>query len=197
MTKEPPRWLKPTVEYGPLAVFFVVYYRFGFMPATGALMAATCLGVLLSLVIARRLPIMPLVTAIVVGIFGGLTLWFDDPRFVKMKPTIVQGLFSAALLGGLMVGRPLLSYVLGQSWPMDQRGWRLLTLRFAIFFAVMALINEVVWRTQSEVFWVNFKVFGILGLTMLFAMSQAPLMKRHHLPESDPAEGDRGGPQNP
>ena len=186
MAEAQPRWLKPTVEYGPLAVFFVAYLMAGLMAATAALIAATAVALILSMAVAGRVPLMPLVTAIVVGIFGGLTLWLDDPRFVKMKPTIVQGLFSVVLFGGLALGRPLLKPLIGAAWPMDQDGWRRLTLRFAIFFAAMALLNELVWRTQSTDFWVSYKVFGILGLTMIFAMSQAPLMKRHHLGEAQP-----------
>ena len=194
MTKEPPRWLKPTVEYAPLAVFVVAYVSSGLMAATAALMIATAAGLALSLAVARRVPVVPLVTALVVGIFGGLTLWLNDERFVKMKPTIVQGLFSLILFGGLAFRRPLLGLVLGQAWPMDDKGWRLLTLRFAVFFAAMAVLNEVVWRTQSTDFWVTYKVVGILGLTMVFAMSQAPLMQRHHLPrEQTPETTGQGG----
>ena len=194
MTKEPPRWLKPTVEYAPLAVFVVAYVSAGLMAATAALMIATAAGIALSLLIARRVPIMPLVTALIVGVFGGLTLWLNDERFVKMKPTIVQGLFSVVLFGGLAFGRPLLGVVLGQAWPMNDKGWRILTLRFAIFFAAMAVLNEIVWRTQSTDFWVTYKVVGILGLTMVFAMSQAPLMQRHHVPQEETPEkpGDGG-----
>lgn len=188
MAETQPRWLKPTVEYGPLAIFFAAYLMAGLMAATAALIAATAVALILSMAVARRVPMMPLITAIVVGIFGGLTLWLDDPRFVKMKPTIVQGLFSLVLFGGLALGRPLLKPLIGAAWPMDQDGWRRLTLRFAVFFAAMALLNELVWRTQSTDFWVSYKVFGILGLTMIFAMSQAPLMKRHHLGEARPSE---------
>jgi len=197
MTKEAPRWLKPTVDYLPLAAFLAVYLGFGLMAATAALMTATAAGVVLSLAIARRVPVMPLVTALIVGIFGGLTLWLNDERFVKMKPTIVQGLFSLVLFGGLAFGRPLLGVVLGHAWQMDDKGWRLLTLRFAFFFAMMAALNELVWRTQSTDFWVTYKVFGILGLTMVFAMSQAPLMQRHHLPPDPAAErpSENGRPE--
>ncbi len=188
-----PPWLKPTVDYGPLAVFFVAYALSDLMVATGALIAATTVALVLSLWVTRRVPVMPLVTAVVVAIFGGLTLWFDDLRFVKMKPTVVQGLFSLVLLGGLAVGRPLLKPLLGTAWPMDREGWRHLTFRFAFFFAAMAVLNEGVWRTQSTDVWVAYKVFGIMGLTIVFALAQAPLMKRHHLAEEgsrreDPAE---------
>ncbi len=189
MTKDQPRWLKPTVDYGPLAVFFATYWIAGLMPATAALIAATVVALALSLTVARKVPLLPLITAIVVGIFGGLTLWLNDPVFVKMKPTIVQGLFSAVLFGGLAFGRPLLSPLLGAAWPMDQDGWRRLTFRFAVFFAAMAGLNEVVWRTQTTDFWVTYKVFGILGLTILFSLSQMPLMARHHQAAHDPKEG--------
>lgn len=179
MSKSSPNWLKPTVDYGPLAVFFVAYLARDLLTATAALMAATAVALALSLLIARRLPWMPLATATTVGIFGGLTLWFDDETFIKMKPTIIEALFSLILFGGLALGRPLLKPLMGAAWPMDDTGWRRLTLRFAFFFAAIAVLNEIVWRTQSTDFWVTFKVFGIMGLTLIYAIAQAPLMKRH------------------
>ena len=191
MKKTSPNWLKPTTEYGPLAAFFIAYLLSGtdFMTATAVLIGATVLALALSLAVARHVPMLPLVTAVIVGVFGGLTLWLNDPTFFKMKPTIVQGLFSVVLFGGLAFGRPLLSALLGAAWPMDQKGWRRLTFRFAVFFAVMAALNEAVWRTQSEQVWVYYKVFGIMALTILFTVAQAPLMKRHHIPE-DGQPGD-------
>lgn len=178
-----PAWLKPATDYGPLAVFFGVYLKYGLMPATGALMAATMMALAVSLIVARRVPLMPLITAAVVGIFGGLTLWFDDDTFIKMKPTIVQAILAAVLLGGLAFGKPLLKPVMGTAWAMDEAGWRKLTLRFAVFFLAMAGLNEIVWRTQSTDFWVNFKVFGLLGLTMAFSLAQMPLLQKHRLPD--------------
>ena len=180
--KTPPRWLKPATEFGPIAVFFLAYLLSGLLWATGALMAATAVALALSLMLAGRVPLMPLITAAVVGVFGGLTLWLKDETFIKIKPTIVQSLFAAVLLGGLAAGRPLLKPLMDAAWPMDDAGWRRLTLRFGIFFAVMAGVNEAVWRTQSTDVWVAFKVFGILGLTFAFALSQMPLMQRHHRP---------------
>ncbi len=188
MTRPAPGWLKPTVEYGPIAVFFLAYLSSGLLTATAALMAATAVALGLSLAVARRLPWLPLITAAVVGVFGGLTLWFEDETFIKMKPTIVQGLFAAVLLGGLALRRPLLKPLLGAAWPMDEAGWRRLSLRFALFFAAMAGVNEVVWRTQSTDIWVTFKVFGLIGLTFLFALAQMPLMTRHRLPEEPAGE---------
>jgi intracellular septation protein len=152
-------------------------------------MAATAVALGLSLAIARRVPLMPLITAGVVGVFGGLTLILQDETFIKMKPTIVQILFAAILLGGLVLGRPLLKPLMGAAWSMDDQGWRKLTFRFALFFLAMAGLNEAVWRTQSTDVWVSFKVFGILGLTLLFALAQTPLMRRHHL-AAEEAGGD-------
>ena len=189
MNATQPRWLKPTTEYGPLAAFFIAYLLsdLDLMAATAVLIVATGLALAVSLLITQRVPTLPLVTAVIVGVFGGLTLWLNDPTFIKMKPTIVQGLFSIALFGGLAFGRPLLSPLLGAAWPMDPEGWRRLTFRFAVFFAAMAALNEAVWRTQPEEVWVYFKVFGIMILTIAFAVAQTPLMKRHHLPEDGQA----------
>ena len=119
MIRTPPRWLKPTVDYGPLAVFFLVYFKAGLLAATGALIAAAVVALALALWAERRVPWMPLTTAVVIGIFGGLTLWSGNEIFIKMKPTIVQALFAAALLGGLAFGRPLLKPLLGAAWPME------------------------------------------------------------------------------
>jgi intracellular septation protein len=189
---EPP-WLRPASDYGPIAVFFIAYVLSDLLWATGALMAATAVALGLSLAIARRVPLMPLITAGVVGVFGGLTLILQDETFIKMKPTIVQILFAAILLGGLVFGRPLLKPLMGTAWSMDDQGWRKLTFRFALFFLAMAGLNEAVWRTQSTDFWVSFKVFGILGLTLLFALAQTPLMRRHHL-ATEEAGGEETAP---
>lgn len=175
-----PIWLRPTIDYGPLFVFFIAYIMDGLMTATAALMLAT-VGVLgMSLALLRRVPRLPLITAAIVGVFGGLTLWLDDPTFIKLKPTIVQAIFAVVLLGGLIFDKPLLRPVLGMAlpWPLTHHGWRILTLRWGLFFAAMAGLNELVWRTQPTDVWVNFKVFGILVLTFLFALSQMPLLNR-------------------
>jgi intracellular septation protein len=186
------RWIKPVAEYGPLFVFFLAYLKWDLLVATAALLVATAIGLAMSLAAERRLPMMPLITAAVVAVFGGLTLWLQDEVFIKMKPTIVEALFSAVLFGGLLFRRPLLKPLLGTAWPMDDTGWHRLTLRFAVFFAAMAVLNEIVWRTQSTDFWVTFKVFGLLGLTLAFAVAQAPLMQRHALP---PPVGDDAAPR--
>ncbi len=180
--KSAPKWMKPTAEYGPLAVFLLAYWKWDLLTATAWLMGATVIALGIYYIFSRRVPMMPLVTAIIVGIFGGLTLWLQDETFIKMKPTIVEGLFSAILLGGLLFKRPLLKPLMGHAWPMEDRGWRLLSFRFAIFFAAMAVLNEIVWRNYPTDVWVTFKVFGLMGLTLIFAITQAPLMKRFALP---------------
>ena len=173
------RWLKPTVDYGPLAVFFVSYLAFGLMVATAALIAVSLVALLLAWLLERRVPLVPLITAAIVAVFGGLTLWLQDETFIKMKPTIVQAAFGLVLLGGLASGRPLLKPLVGAVMPpMSERAWRQFTLRYAMFFLAMAVLNELVWRTQSTDFWVTFKVFGLPGLTILFVLSQMPFVGR-------------------
>jgi intracellular septation protein len=183
-----PRWLKPAVDYGPLAVFFVTYVTFGLMAATAALIAASLLALSCAWVLERRVPVIPLVTTAIVAIFGGLTLWLQDETFIKMKPTIVQALFALILLGGLALRRPLLRTLLGPMMPpMSDAAWRQFTLRYALFFIAMAALNEIVWRTQSTDFWVTFKVFGLSGLTFLFILSQIPFVGRQaRLAQAEP-----------
>ncbi|MCW9034864.1 MAG: septation protein A [Alphaproteobacteria bacterium] len=178
--KQAPGWLRPTVDYGPIVVFFAAYYIDGLFAATAAIMVTTAVALIMSYIFERRIPMMPLITAIVVGVFGGLTLWLKDDTFIKMKPTIIQAAFSIILFGGLAFGKVFLKSLMGAAWQMEDEGWRKLTVRFALFFAAMAVINEVVWRTQSTDFWVNYKVFGIMGLTMVFVLTQTPLLTRYN-----------------
>lgn len=178
-------WVKPATEYGPLAVFLAAYYIEDLYTATAALMAATAVALAVSLAVNRRVPIMPVITAAIVGIFGGLTLIFNDDTFIKMKPTIVQALLSAILLGGLLFGKTLLKPVMGAAWPMTDPGWRILTRNFGLFFVGMAVVNEIVWRTQSEEFWVNFKVFGSIALTLAFSLTQVPTLSRYKIEEPE------------
>jgi intracellular septation protein len=176
---EAPRWLRPAVDYGPLGVFFLVYLGAGLMAATAAIIAASLLALSLAWTIQRRIPLIPLLTAAVVAVFGGLTLWLQDETFIKMKPTIVQALFAAILLGGLLFDRPLLKPLLGRMMPpLSDTAWRRFTLRYALFFIAMAALNEAVWRTQSTDVWVTFKVFGLSGLTFLFIFAQMPFITR-------------------
>ncbi|MFO1150216.1 MAG: septation protein A [Alsobacter sp.] len=175
--------LKLTLELGPLVVFFFANQRLGIVGATGVFMVAALVALAVSYALTRRLPLMPVVSAVMLVIFGGLTLWFNDPVFIKLKPTVVNALFGAALLVSLWLGRPLLPIVLDAMLPLDAEGWRKLTFRWGLFFFVLAGINEVVWRTQSESFWIAFKAWGIMPLTLLFALSQTPLILRHEVKE--------------
>lgn len=193
MTTSPaPAWLRPAVDYGPLAAFFAAYWLSDLMTATLVIMIATAAALGLSFLIERRIPPMPLVTAVVVGVFGGLTLWLEDETFFKMKPTIVQLLFAAVLFGGLFFKRPLLKPLLSSAWPLDEEGWVKLSSRFAWFFVAMAVLNEVVWRTQSTDFWVTFKVFGIMALTFVFVASQVFFMRAHMMPLEEEGGGSSG-----
>jgi intracellular septation protein len=172
-------FLKLLIELGPLVAFFLVYSRAGIYWATGVLMVATVLSLVASRTIFGRLLAMPVVTAVLVVVFGGLTFWLDDPRFIKIKPTIINLLFAGVLIGGLITRRPLLKMLFGEAFNLTEEGWRKLSVRWTLFFLVLAALNEVVWRNYSEAAWVNFKVFGILPLTLVFAMAQIGLIKRH------------------
>jgi intracellular septation protein len=174
--------LKLALEMGPLAVFFLANGRAGLFWATGLFMAATAVSLVVSWILMRRLPIMPVVTGVVVLIFGGLTLYLQDEHFIKLKPTIVNLLFSGVLLGGLLFGRALLAVVFDAAFNLTEEGWRKLTFRWGLFFLFLAVLNEVVWRNFSTDFWVAFKVWGVFPLTAVFAMCQLPLLKRHEAP---------------
>ena len=189
MSSQPRPWLKPLTEYGPLVAFLVVYIAVDLFAATAALMATTVVAVALTLLLERRIPVMPVVTAAVVLLFGGLTLWLNDERYIKMKPTIVQAVFALILGGGLLFRRPLLKPLLQSAWQLTDKGWTVLTGRFAVFFAVMAILNEIVWRNTSTDVWVNFKIFGILVLTFVFTAFQVPLISRHQVATATDAEG--------
>ena len=176
--------LKLALEMGPLAVFFFANYKYGIRIATGALMAGVLVALVLSYTLRGRVPVMPLVTAAAVLIFGGLTFYFDDDLFIKLKPTIVNALFGTILLGGLALGKPLLPLAFDSMLHLDDAGWRKLTLRWGLFFFVLAALNEVVWRTQTSDFWVSFKVFGTMPLTLLFTFLQVPLIMRHEVKQA-------------
>jgi intracellular septation protein len=176
---EPKPLLKLLIELGPLLVFFLVYSRAGIYWATGVLMVATVVSLIASWSLLGRLLAMPVVTAVLVVVFGGLTFLLDDPRFIMVKPTIINLGFAGILFGGLILRRPLLKMLFGEAFNLTEEGWRKLSLRWALFFLTLAGLNEVVWRNFSEATWVNFKVFGILPLTLVFAMAQIGLIKRH------------------
>jgi intracellular septation protein len=183
-------WIKHAVEYGPIVLFFISYKIWGLMPATAVLIAASVAAVIIGFMRARRLPWAPIITTAIVVVFGGLTLIFHNDTFIKMKPTVVYTLFAVTLWGGLLFKMPIMERLMGASLKMDHAGWRKLEARFALFCAGMAVLNEVVWRTQTEDFWVNFK-FGSIFLTFLFMATQQPMIKRHMLP--DPTESESKG----
>lgn len=176
---QPHPMFKLATELGPLLVFFFVNAKFNLFAATGAFMVAIVAAMIASYVVTRHIPIMAIVTGVIVLVFGTLTLVLHDETFIKVKPTIIYGLFAAILGGGLLFGRSFIAVMFDQMFNLTPQGWRILTLRWALFFAGMAVLNEIVWRTQSTDFWVNFKVFGVTPLTMIFAIAQMPLTKRY------------------
>lgn len=185
---------KLALEMGPLVIFFFTNYRgewliknvplfSGFdkpiFPATAVFMAAIVISLIISWWIARKIPVMPLVSGIFVLLFGALTLWLHDDVFIKMKPTILNFLFAFILFGGLFFKKSLLGYVFDSAFQLDKEGWRKLTVRWAWFFVFLAVINEIIWRNFSSNFWTNFKVFGVMPITILFMIMQIPLIIKH------------------
>src|SRR5689334_11587208 len=172
---------KLLTEVGPLAVFFVANAKANLFVATGAFMVAIVAAMIASYVVTKHVPLMALVTGVIVLVFGTLTLVLHDETFIKVKPTIIYGLFAAILGGGLLFGRSFIAILFDQMFNLTPQGWRMLTFRWALFFAAMAVLNELIWRTQSTDVWVAFKAFGVIPLTMIFAVTQMPLTKRYQL----------------
>jgi intracellular septation protein len=188
--------LKLALELGPLMVFFFanargewLLERFPVLAsigepifiATALFMAATLISLSVSWILLRSLPIMPLISGIVVLVFGALTLWLHNETFIKLKPTIVNTLFGMILLGGLYFGKSLLGYVFDSAFKLNAEGWRKLTMRWGVFFLVLAVLNEVVWRSFSTDFWVAFKVWGTMPITLLFTFAQMPLVMKYSI----------------
>ncbi|MFC3228211.1 septation protein A [Marinibaculum pumilum] len=184
--KQLPPLLKLALEIGPLAVFFFANAQGGIFVATAAFMVAMSISIAVTFALVRHVPTLPLATGVFVLVFGGLTLWLNDDTFIKLKPTIVNALFAAILAGGMLAGRPLLRSLLDSMMQLDTAGWRILTWRWAAFFLFLAVANEVVWRNFDTDTWVDFKVFGIMPLTIIFSLAQVPLIQRH---STAPAEG--------
>ena len=174
---------KLLIDIGPLAIFFIFYIRSDLQTAIIPFMIATIIAVIFSYIIEKKIPIMPTVGAIIILIFGGLTIYFDNEVFFKMKPTIINLLFAAILYGGVILNKPLLKYLLGAALKLEDAGWSILTKRWISFFIALAIINEIVWRTQSTDIWVNFKVFGILPLTFIFTLTQFSIIKKYQIEE--------------
>jgi intracellular septation protein len=175
---------KLLIELGPLLVFFGVNAAYGIFAGTAAFMVATIVSLGLAWWLYRKIPVMPVVSAGLVLAFGGLTLYLHDDTFIKLKPTIVYTMFAILLIGGLAARKPVLALLFGPVFNLTEEGWRKLTIRWAIFFIAMAVLNEFVWRTFSTDTWVSFKAFGFLPITFVFAMSQVPLMQRYGVDEN-------------
>jgi intracellular septation protein len=191
MTMEQKAQLNPFVklalDFGPLILFFIVNGRAGIFWATAAFMAAFVVSVAVSYALIRRFPVMTLVTGAVVLVFGGLTIWLHDPTFVKLKTTIIYLLFAGVLTAGLILKQPFLEIAFDSAFHLTEEGWRILTIRWIAFFVAMAIVNEIVWRTQTTDFWVAFKTFGFIPLTLVYALAQFPVLQKYAKP--DEAQG--------
>jgi intracellular septation protein len=184
--------MKLALDVGPLVVFFVANARFEIFTATAIFMAAVLAALAASFALTRHLAIMPVVSLLIVLVFGSLTIALHDETFIKVKPTIIYLLFAATLYGGYLFNKPLLAIVFDSAFHLTEEGWRKLTLRWATFFLVMAAINELVWRTQTTQFWLGFKLVGAIPLTLLFAMLQYRLLMRYASDQPNPqAEAER------
>ena len=175
------RIFKLLIDIGPLAVFFVFYTRSDLKTAILPFMIATIIAVLFSYILEKKIPIMPTVGAVIILIFGGLTIYFDNETFFKMKPTIINLLFAGILYGGIILNKSLLRYLLGAALKLQDRGWDILTKRWIGFFIALAILNEIIWRTQTTDIWVSFKVFGILPITFIFTLTQFSTIKKYQI----------------
>ena len=172
---------KLLIDIGPLAVFFIFYTRGDLKTAILPFMIATIIAVLFSYILEKKIPIMPTVGAVIILIFGGLTIYFDNETFFKMKPTIINLLFAGILYGGIILNKSLLRYLLGAALKLQDEGWDILTKRWIGFFIALAILNEIIWRTQTTDIWVNFKVFGILPITFIFTITQFSTIKKYQI----------------
>jgi len=176
--------LKFITDFGPLLIFFTVYYKSGnnLSIAIPPLIIATLIAVLISYIVEKKIPYLPLIGGIIISIFGGLTLYFNNPVFLYMKPTIINIIFAIVLIfGKVFLNQNFLKFFFNNAIQMNEIGWDKLNYRWIIFFIFLALLNELVWRTQTEIIWVNFKVWGILPLTFVFTAFQIPLINKYKL----------------
>jgi intracellular septation protein len=182
--------LKLALDLGPLLIFFAANGLFGILPATAIFMVAMLVAIGAGITIERKISPVPLITLVLVLVFGGLTLWLADEFFIKIKPTILYTMFAAILIGGLFSKRLLIKFVMGQSVQMPDAAWRTLTWRWGFFFLALAAANEFIWRSFSTDTWVAFKVWGVFPATLLFALSQTPFMMRHQIEDTQRAAGE-------
>lgn len=176
---------KFAIDIGPLLIFGATYYFYDIFAATLAIVIATLITVGIGYAIEKKIAHMPLITAAVVTIFGGMAIVFNDPSFFYIKPTIVNALFGAILLGGIVTKKNLLQMLFEDAFDLSDDGWRILTIRWILFFFAMALLNEIVWRNFEEATWVSFKVFGFVPLTLLFTFAQVPLIMKHSIDQDE------------
>lgn len=182
-----PPLLKSATDFGPLLAFFAANYFGGIYWATGILMVAIVIASAASWLLTRKISPMHIVTLGFVLVFGGLTIYLENETFIKVKVSLVNALFGSILVGGWLMGKPLLKFVMGEALNLDDEGWSKLSLRWGLMFFGLAILNEIVWRSVSTDTWVTFKVFGLIGVTMVFALSQMPLMMRHMISDEDDA----------
>ncbi len=184
------QWRRFALDLGPLVLFFVGFQFFGIYVATAIFMAAVLGALAIGYAAERKISPMPIVTAVLVFLFGGLTLYLKNDTFIKMKPTVLYAFFGLVLLGGLAFNRLFIKYAFAQAFELTETGWRSLTWRWGSFFLALAVVNEVVWRKFSTSTWVAFKVWGILPLIFLFALSQTPFLLKHQIEEAEKPAGD-------
>lgn len=184
-----PQLRRLALDLGPLFVFFIAYRFLGIYAATAVFMVAVLVALALDYYLERKFSPVPIMTAVLVVIFGGLTLYLQNAVFIKMKPTALYTLFGLTLLGGLYFNRLFLKYLLSLGFEMPDSAWRTLTFRYGIFFLALAAANEIVWRNFSESIWVDFKVWGVMPLILLFSVSQAPFLMRHQPADKGPDSG--------
>ena len=176
--------IKFTADFGPLLIFFIIYFNNenDLKVAIPPFIVATLIALIVIYFLEKRIPMVPLISGILITFFGGLTLYFDNKIFFYMKPTIINILFAAVLFfGRYFTQKPLLKKIFQNAFDLEDEGWKKLNYRWIGFFLFIAILNEIVWRTQSEAFWVNFKVWGLLPISFLFAVSQVPLMNKYKL----------------
>ena len=183
-----PPLLKLILDLAPLGAFFIGFKLFGLQGATMCIIAVTAASLLISYAMTRRIALSPLITGVVVALLGGLTLYLNSELFIKIKPTIVNVIFAGILFYGLAKGKGLLRHLFETAFQLTEEGWKLLSLRWACFFLFLAALNEVVWRSVPTETWVNFKVFGMLTLTVLFTLLQFPLVLKHKIEEAPPPD---------